>query len=133
MTADAPSVELRLSADTADPSLILEGSDVTLVCHVLASKPEARTFDWYWNDQPVDSSRPGLRANKGVLTMQRVGRFRSGTYSCSARNVHGVGRSRSVTIKVSRNATEPRFSLSLSLCVCGRHSFVRTWTRETST
>ena len=98
---DSPTVELRLGNKGKDASQIMEGSDLALSCDVRSSKPEVRSFDWYWNDQLISKNQLGVVMNRGSLVLHRVEKSQSGSYYCAARNVHGVGRSRSLTIKIS--------------------------------
>jgi hypothetical protein len=92
---------LRLGNKGKDASQIMEGSDLALSCDVRSSKPEVRSFDWYWNDQLISKNQLGVVMNRGSLVLHRVEKSQSGFYYCAARNVHGVGRSRSLTIKIS--------------------------------
>ncbi|XP_065086575.1 uncharacterized protein side-III isoform X2 [Ochlerotatus camptorhynchus] len=94
-----PQVTLTLGS-TLNPDDIKEGDDVYFECHIKANPREHR-ITWSHDGLPVTQNvTSGVIISTRSLVLQRVGRYHSGMYACSAANDRGETQSEPVELKI---------------------------------
>ncbi|XP_055627743.1 uncharacterized protein LOC129769468 [Toxorhynchites rutilus septentrionalis] len=94
-----PQVTLSLGS-TLNPDDIKEGDDVYFECHIKANPREHR-ITWSHDGLPVTQNvTSGVIISTRSLVLQRVGRYHSGMYACSAANDRGETQSEPVLLRI---------------------------------
>ncbi|XP_055585005.1 hemicentin-2-like [Uranotaenia lowii] len=94
-----PQVTLSLGS-TLNPDDIKEGDDVYFECHIKANPREHR-ITWSHDGLPVTQNvTSGVIISTRSLVLQRVGRYHSGMYACSAANDRGETQSDAVALRI---------------------------------
>ncbi|XP_058467810.1 uncharacterized protein LOC131440502 isoform X2 [Malaya genurostris] len=94
-----PQVTLSLGS-TLNPDDIKEGDDVYFECHIKANPREHR-ITWSHDGLPVTQNvTSGVIISTRSLVLQKVGRYHSGMYACSAANDRGETQSEPVTLRI---------------------------------
>ncbi|XP_055524377.1 uncharacterized protein LOC129718023 isoform X2 [Wyeomyia smithii] len=94
-----PQVTLSLGS-TLNPDDIKEGDDVYFECHIKANPREHR-ITWSHDGLPVTQNvTSGVIISTRSLVLQRVGRYHSGVYACSAANDRGETQSEPVLLRI---------------------------------
>ncbi|XP_062702021.1 uncharacterized protein LOC115257156 isoform X3 [Aedes albopictus] len=94
-----PQVTLKLGS-TLNAEDIKEGDDVYFECHIKANPREHR-ITWSHDGLPVTQNvTSGVIISTRSLVLQRVGRYHSGMYACSAANDRGETQSEPTELKI---------------------------------
>ncbi|XP_058813895.1 serine-rich adhesin for platelets isoform X2 [Topomyia yanbarensis] len=94
-----PQVTLSLGS-TLNPDDIKEGDDVYFECHIKANPREHR-ITWSHDGSPVTQNvTSGVIISTRSLVLQKVGRYHSGMYACTAANDRGETQSEPVTLRI---------------------------------
>ncbi|XP_076365961.1 protein turtle homolog B-like [Tachypleus tridentatus] len=91
------SLDLGTSSGITD---IKEGDDVYFECHIRAN-PWVSQVSWHFEDKTITSnSSLGIIITNQTLVLQRLQKDYRGRFSCSARNIEGLGVSNEIFLKV---------------------------------
>lgn len=80
--------------------MVIEGSKVTMSCHVASSNPAYHNISWLKDGEPLTGQKVRQEQEKLVLTLSSVTKDMHGDYQCEASNVLGTGQSVKVTLQV---------------------------------
>nr|XP_046909544.1 uncharacterized protein LOC124491000 isoform X2 [Dermatophagoides farinae] len=94
-----PQMELKLGAPSLSLDSIQEGIDIYFDCHVDSNPAPTTPITWLFNGETL-VPEPGVIESNQSLVLQRVPRWRNGTYQCKCSNQQGTMISNEIHLEI---------------------------------
>ncbi|KAI2801357.1 hypothetical protein BLOT_010907, partial [Blomia tropicalis] len=94
-----PQLELKLGAPSLSLDTIQEGIDIYFDCHVDSNPSPTTPITWLFNGETLLPEAGVIESNQS-LVLQRVQRWRNGTYQCKCANQQGTMISNTIVLEI---------------------------------
>uniref|UniRef100_A0A6P6XMC3 Uncharacterized protein LOC113789320 n=1 Tax=Dermatophagoides pteronyssinus TaxID=6956 RepID=A0A6P6XMC3_DERPT len=94
-----PQMELKLGAPSLSLDSIQEGIDIYFDCHIDSNPLPTTPITWLFNGEPLQPESGIIESNQS-LVLQRVQRWRNGTYQCQCSNQQGQSLSNQLKLDI---------------------------------